>query len=108
MPGTAYQLEVNPQLPERLARLEELANNLWYSWDRPTRTLFARLHPSLWQRVGHSPKAFLKRIDQQRLDEAADDPVFLGTYNRVLSAYDTYHNEPMRAQRRRAPAPVAT
>jgi starch phosphorylase len=96
MPGTPFLLEVNPQLPPRLARLEELANNLWYSWDRPTRTLFARLHPSLWGAVGHSPKAFLKRVDQQRLLDAADDPVFLGNYARVLSAYDTYHNEPMR------------
>ena len=95
MPGTPFLLEVNPQLPTRLARLEELANNLWYSWDRPTRTLFARLHPSLWRAVGHSPKAFLKRVDQQRLLDAADDPVFLGNYARVLSAYDTYHNEPM-------------
>ena len=44
MPGTPFLLEVNPQLPLRLKRLHELANNLWYSWDRPTRTLFARLH----------------------------------------------------------------
>jgi starch phosphorylase len=58
--------------------------------------LFSRLHPNLWQSVAHSPKAFLKRIDQQRLINAADDPIFLGTYNRVLSAYDTYHSEPMR------------
>ncbi len=28
--------------------------------------------------------------------DAADDPVFLGNFNRVLSAYDTYHNEPLR------------
>ena len=97
MPGTPFHLEVNPQIPARLARLEELANNLWYSWDRPTRTLFARLHPSLWGAVGHSPKAFLKRVDQQRLLDAADDPVFLGNYARVLSAYDTYHEEPGRS-----------
>ena len=43
MTGTVYTLEVNPQLPERLERLEELANNLWYSWDRPTRGLFVSL-----------------------------------------------------------------
>ena len=36
-PGTRYFLEVNPRIPKRLARLEELANNLWYSWHRPTR-----------------------------------------------------------------------
>ena len=90
MPGTTYQLEINPHLPQRLSRLEELANNLWYSWDRPTRTLFSRLHPELWHAVGHSPKAFLKRVSQQRLVSAAADPVFLTTYNRVLSAFDSY------------------
>lgn len=92
MAGTMYQLEVNPKLPARLARLDEIANNLWYSWDRPTRTLFARLGQKLWGAVGHSPKAFLKRVDQHRLDEAAEDPVFLGALARVLSSYDTYHD----------------
>jgi len=94
--GTTYTIEVNPKLPRRLLRLEEMANNLWYSWDRPSRTLFARLHPGLWNAVNHNPKAFLKRVDEQRLVDAAEDQVFLASYNRVLSAYDTYHNEPMR------------
>lgn len=94
--GTSFSLEVNPKIPRRLARLEELANNLWYSWDRPTRTLFARLHPGLWDAVGHSPKAFLKRVDESKLLAAADDQVFLSNYNRILSAYDSYHNEPLR------------
>ncbi|MCL6555221.1 MAG: alpha-glucan family phosphorylase [Burkholderiales bacterium] len=94
--GHTFTLEVNPKIPRRLARLEELATNLWYSWDRPTRTLFARLHPGLWDAVGHNPKLFLRRIDEQRLVDAVDDQVFLATYNRVLSAYDTYHSEPMR------------
>jgi starch phosphorylase len=96
MAGTQFQLEVNPQLPARLERLNEIANNLWYSWDRQTRTLFARLDQKLWGAVGHSPKAFLKRIDQRRLDEAAEDPVFLGDLARVLSAYDSYHDNPGR------------
>jgi starch phosphorylase len=95
-PGTSFTLEVNPKIPRRLVRLEELANNLWYSWDRPTRELFARLHPHLWDAVFHSPKALLKRIDEQKLVDAAQDSVFLNTFNRVLSAYDTYHSEPLR------------
>jgi len=95
-PRTVFQLEVNPKIPPRLARLEELAANLWYSWDRPTRTLFSRLHTGLWDAVNHNPKAFLRRVDEQVLVDAADDPVFLANYNRVLSAYDTYHSEPLR------------
>ena len=93
-PGTTYSLEVNPKIPQRLSRLVELANNLWYSWDiMPTRALFSRLDPGLWNAVGHSPKALLKRIDERRLIDAAEDKVFLNNYNRVLSAYDSYHGE---------------
>jgi starch phosphorylase len=94
--GTAYTLQVQPRMPARLKRLHELANNLWYSWDRPTRGLFSLLHPGLWNAVGHNPRAFLQRVDERRLLEVAEDPVFLGTFNKVLSAYDTYHTEPMR------------
>jgi len=94
MTGTVYPIEVHPQLPERLERLHELANNLWYSWDRSTQGLFASLSRPLWQAVGHNPKAFLKRVDQKRLEAAAENPVFLGALNHVLSAYDSYHEMP--------------
>ncbi len=90
--STAYFLQVRPKVPLRLARLEELANNLWYSWDRSTRRLFERLHPGLWRATGHSPKAFLRRVDEQLLLDAAEDQVFIGNFNRVLADYDTYHD----------------
>ena len=93
-PGTRYSLEVNPKLPQRLARLEDLAGNLWYSWDRATRAIFARLNPALWDAVGHNPKAMLKRIDEQRLVDAASDPAFLDSLTRVLAAFDAYLAEP--------------
>ena len=98
-PGTPYSLEVNPNLPERLARLEELAGNLWYSWDRPTRELFERLHPSLWNAVGHNPRAFLRRVDERRLVHAADDPVFRSSFERALSAYDAYLDTSVRSEK---------
>ena len=95
--GTPFSLEVNPTLPRRLARLEELANNLLYSWDRQTRLLFSRLDPHLWDRIGHSPKAFLKRVDET---EAYSMPPMIpfssATLNRVLSAFDVYLKEPLR------------
>ena len=34
MSGTRFQIEINPEIPQRLARLTELADNLWYTWDR--------------------------------------------------------------------------
>ncbi|MBL8472146.1 MAG: alpha-glucan family phosphorylase [Rhodocyclaceae bacterium] len=91
-----FPLDVRPVLPPQLARLEELANDLWYSWDRDTRSLFSRLHVNLWEAVGHSPKALLKRVAQRRLDAAAQDPVFLHQYAQVLVAYDAYRAQSAR------------
>src|SRR3982074_1005839 len=90
-PGAAFPLEVTPRLPPELGRLEELANNLWFSWDRPTRALFARLDPELWEAVGHNPNALLKGADQRRRQEAAADPVYRHDFDRTLSTYDAYH-----------------
>ncbi len=94
MTGTVFKLEVNPKIPARLEPLEDLAGNLWYSWDRSTRSLFAQLSDQLWKATNHNPKAFLKRADQKGLEAAAENPVFLGSLNRVISAYSSYHELP--------------
>lgn len=90
MAGKTFSIEIQPRIPSQLARLEELANDLLYSWDRSVRALFHRLDDELWQTSGHSPKVFLRRISQERLEEAIHDQVFMEDFNRVLSVYDTY------------------
>ena len=95
MPGTRFILEVQPRIPEPLKRLEELANDLLYSWDRQVRRLFTRLDQDVWGSCGHNPKTFLRRISQQRLEESVNDRVFMEDYQRVLAAYDTYHQQCM-------------
>ncbi|MEN8108202.1 MAG: alpha-glucan family phosphorylase [Pseudomonadota bacterium] len=95
MSGTRFSLEVQPRIPEPLQRIEELANDLFYSWDRQVRRLYTRLDLDLWGTCGHNPKTFLRRVAQQRLEEAADDRVFMEDYQRVLSAYDTYLDQGM-------------
>lgn len=97
MTGTRYTLEVQPVLPERLSRLPELANDLLYSWDRNVRGLFFRLDRTEWESCGHNPKVFLRRVSQQRLDEAAQDRIYMEYYQRVLAAYDSYHQEQLRS-----------
>ncbi|MFA9462008.1 alpha-glucan family phosphorylase [Thiohalorhabdus methylotrophus] len=98
MPGTRYRLEVQPRIPENLARLRELANDFKYTWDRRIRGLFYQLDHEVWESCGHNPKIFLRRVSQSRLEQAARDRVFLEEYNRVLSSFDSYHKEPMRSE----------
>lgn len=102
MTGTQFRLEVRPKIPERLFRLRELANDLLYSWDRQVRGLFARLDWDLWTECGHNPKLFLRRVAQEILVNAVDDKIFMEDYHRVLSAYDSYHNERLTSHYERA------
>lgn len=87
MPGTRFSLEVQPHIPKKIERLEELANNLIYSWDRRIRSLFHHIDPVLWSACGHSPKALLNRVSQQRLNELETDSSFLEEYHHATSVF---------------------
>ncbi|MDD3762040.1 MAG: alpha-glucan family phosphorylase [Nevskiales bacterium] len=87
---STFTLELQPRLPEALSRLQDLASNLMYSWDRRIRGLFWRLDADLWQRCGNNPKVFLRQVAQAKLDAAAVDPDFLYEYHGALSAFDIY------------------
>ena len=68
---------LGPRLPERIARLDELANNLWWSWHNNARDLFRSLDYSLWRMSGHNPVKELLEISPEKLRAAASDPEFL-------------------------------
>ncbi len=87
---TTYTLELCPRLPERLERLDELAGNLYYSWDRRVRALFHRLDADLWRGCANNPRVFLRRVSQAALDAAAEDPDFLEEYHSALAVFDAY------------------
>ncbi len=90
MSGSTFPLEVQPRIPRELDRLQEMANDLVYSWDRSIRSLFHRLDRDLWEACGHNPKAFLRRVSQRRLDEAVVDRSYMEDYRRVSASYDAY------------------
>ncbi len=90
MTGQQFSLHVAPRLPERIARLNDLASNLWFSWHRPTRHLFELLDRELWWRTGRNPRVFLRCVDQSVLEMAASNDTFLGAYRRALAEYDAY------------------
>ncbi len=83
-------LEVTPTIPDSLGRLSELASNLSFSWHRPSRALFEDLDRDLWEQVGGNPRLLLRCIDQDKIDRAAENPVYLARYAEVLRTFDAY------------------
>jgi len=89
-PGTRYSVEIQATLPKRFERLGELGNDLYYSWNRSVRRLFRHLDTECWDACSHNPRIFLRRVRQDRIDRAAEDPILLTEYRQTLSGYDTY------------------
>jgi starch phosphorylase len=76
------------KLPERIGRLDELANNLWWSWHPQARDLFRVLDYPLWRLSEHNPVKQLREISADKLSAAAIDPTFLNLYDSVMAAFD--------------------
>ncbi len=84
------QFLVLPKLPERIAPLQEMAQNLWYSWNWDIVRLFIRLDPEIWEECSQNPVEMLSRLPQQRLEEAAADEGFLASMDRVYVKFKSY------------------
>lgn len=81
---------VKPQLPKSINKLEEIANNLWWSWNSEYLRLLKKMDKDLWEQVDKNPVKFLKRISQERLEKAANDSSFVKEYEKVLRNYEDY------------------
>ncbi|MCS6840874.1 MAG: alpha-glucan family phosphorylase [Roseiflexus sp.] len=77
-------------IPERIARLRELAYNLWWSWHPEAQDLYRRIDADLWEEDYHNPVDFLRDVRQRKLEAAAADPAYLAEYDRVMAAFDRY------------------
>ena len=88
------RVTVIPQVPERINRLEELAYNLWWSWNTETLKLFKQIDINLWEQCQKNPVKFINNVEQSKLEEAAKNEAFLSQYDLILSKFDSYMNEP--------------
>jgi glycogen phosphorylase len=87
------RINVVPDLPEALARLEEIAYNLRWSWDRDSILLFQSLDPNLWEHTDHNPVWLLGLVSQERLTEASKDKAFMKRFKAVCDSLEAYLND---------------
>ncbi|MBP2366249.1 alpha-glucan family phosphorylase [Pseudonocardia parietis] len=85
---------VRAQLPGPLAPLQTLATNLRWTWDAPTRDLFASLDPQAWDACGHDPVRLLGDIPTARLAELAEDGAVADRVAEQAADLERYLSEP--------------
>ena len=86
------KITVNPQLPKRIEKLGEVANNLWWTWNVDFLRLFKKIDRDLWDFVEKNPVKFLRLVSQEKLELASKNSDFLKEYDKLVGDFDSYIN----------------
>ena len=86
------RITVNPQLPKRIGRITEIANNLWWSWNTEFLRLFKKIDMDLWEKCQKNPVKFLKQVSQERLEAVSKNVEFLKEYDKLARQFEDYMN----------------
>ena len=86
-------IAVHPPLPQVISRLQELAYNLWWTWNPDAQKLYESIDKELWERVSENPVKFLRTVSLQRLQDASCDDDYLQRYGSVFQRFDSYMAE---------------
>ena len=89
-----HSFNVQPNLPENIKFLEELANDMWFTWNWQAILLFVQVDAKLWTASKRNPKWFLGCVPQKRFEELSNNPEFVANVNRVKEAYYKYKKNP--------------
>ena len=84
------QLLVLPNLPDSIKNLQELAHNLWYSWNPELSGLFKELDSKLWEETHQNPVELLSRLPQVRLAETAQNKEFTDRLDKIYADFQSY------------------
>ena len=89
-----HSFNVQPNLPENIKFLEELANDMWFTWNWQAILLFVQVDEKLWTAAKRNPKWFLGSVPQKRFEELSKDENFVQQVNKVKESYYNYKNNP--------------
>jgi len=81
---------VKPKLPASLKPLEEIARNLWLSWNYDAIQLYIRLDYDAWMQSQQSPVRTLGMVSQERLAQVAKDDSYLAALKEVYTRFQSY------------------
>ena len=82
------------QLPDKLRKLKELSNNLWWCWNSQAQKLWQDIDAQAWEKCGHNPVSLLSSLSSQKLQQLQENPDFLEQLELVYRNFRTYMDQP--------------
>jgi len=84
------KFEVRENIPEKLSPLEDIATNLYWSWDEEATAFFQSIDPDLWEESNHNPIQAARSLPLSRLKELEEDKEFIREMNRIHKKCQAY------------------
>lgn len=87
------KINVISALPDEFKRLNDIAYNLWWSWNPEAIDLYREIDLDLWEKVGKNPVRFLQEISQKKLQIKLNDSDYMARLNSIVASFDSYMSE---------------
>lgn len=86
---------VKSNLPESLSKLDELAQNIWWSWNSDAKKLFREIYRPAWKEAESNPVQLLNLLSYEKLVALGKDEEFTKKVDQVYDEFKAYMNEPI-------------
>lgn len=84
------RIYIEPKLPDGLAPLAELSQNLWWSWNHDAIDLFKSIDPKKFEALNFNPVALLDELGIEKAQELLADKDFTAKMKRIHAEFRDY------------------
>ena len=88
------EINVKTHLPEKLSKLEEIAQNLWWVWNADAMDMFRQIDSEAWKLSGSNPTMLLSILSYDKLVALSEDKAFMEKLNRIYADFHAYMQTP--------------
>jgi glycogen phosphorylase len=88
------EINVKSHLPASLSKLDEIAQNIWWSWDSQAKSLFRNIDAEAWVEASSNPVLLLNILKYEKLVAMGSDPAFIAKVDAVYANFRAYMDAP--------------
>ena len=86
------EINVKSNLPASLSKLEEIAQNIWWTWDSNAKNLFRHIDAEAWIEAASNPVLLLNILNYDKLVALGQDKEFIKKVDAVYADFQAYLN----------------
>ena len=91
---TWKECNIHATLPAELSKLQELAYNVWWSWNGDAKDLFRYIDTEAWAKANSNPVVLLNILSYDKMVELSKDTEFMRKLNNIYADFRAYMDAP--------------